>query len=313
MVRTEPCSLALRAQIMAATGHAGADWALEGWSPSHEQGHPQVQDALYGTMTWGSPPLPLEPRLPYPLLSSIWPNPPSQPHPEAVPARVRAIEGLLSHPSTRTQSPVQRPSRPRPRPQSLQMPYSPFLRSPPPPPPSVTHSTLSTVTPPPSAVSTSSTPPRPSLPSRSMSWVQYSTAPISDQAFPAGTASPEPPTHLLQAQNQQGYFMHHYPDPNRTSDTTKPPSYHSSMSPEYRQQLRTAYTEEPMYHQLAFDSGRLHYPPPREGQLMNVYPSPTSSASFPSVTPPTNTNQYPSSSTADHEAGQPGDMPPTGK
>ena len=219
VVRTEPLSLALRAQVMAATGHGESTWMLEGWSPGPEEGPPQIQDGLYGAMTWDSSSLPLEPRLPYPQMSSRWPNPPFQSHPEAVPARVRAIEGFLSRPSARTQSPVSRP--PRPRPQSLQMPYSSFLCSP----PSVTHSAPSTITPPPSAVSTSFAPPRPPVPSRSTSWAQHPTPPIIEQAIPAYASSPEPPTHLLQAPSQQGYFVH-YQDSNRMSDPRNPPHVH---------------------------------------------------------------------------------------
>ena len=209
VARTEPCSPALRAQIMAAVGQRESPWTLERWSPGHEEGPSQVQDGLYSAVTWHASSIPQEPHLPYPLVSSIWPNPPSQGHPEAVPPRVRALEGLLSHSSAaRTQSPVPRP--PRRRPQSLQMPYSPPFRSLPP----FTHSALSTVTPPPTAVSTSFTPPRPSVLSRSMSWIQYPTA---EQAVPAYASRPEPPTHLLQAPSQQGYFGH-YPDSNRTSE-----------------------------------------------------------------------------------------------
>lgn len=206
VARTEPCSPALSAQVMAAAGHRESTWVWEGWSPSHEGGGPQMLGRPYSDMSWGPPSFPLE--LPYPLVSSIWPNPPSQRYPEVIPTRVRAIEGLLSH-SARPQSPVPRP--PRPRPQSLQMVYSPSPRSP----LSVTHSAPSTGSPPPSAISACFTPPRPSIPARSMSWALYSTVPFTEQVAPVYASSPGPPLQLLQAPGQQGYFMH-YPDANRT-------------------------------------------------------------------------------------------------
>jgi hypothetical protein len=193
IARTEPCGPALSAQIMAAARHGESTWVWEGWSP-------QMQGRPYSDMAWDSSSIPLE--LPYPLVSSIWPNPPPQRHPEVIPTRVGAIEGLLSH-SARPQSPVPRP--PRPRPQSLQLRYSPSPLSP----PSLTHSAPPTVSPPSSAISTCFTPPRPSIPA------QYSTLPFTEQVAPVYASSPRPPIQLLQAPSQQGYFMH-YPDANRT-------------------------------------------------------------------------------------------------
>ncbi len=121
---------------------------------------------------------------------------------------MRAIEGLLSH-SARPQSPVPRP--PRPRPHSLQMPFSPSSRSP----LSATHSAPSTASPPPSAISTCFTPPRPPILTRSMSWAQYSSVPFTEQVAPVYASSPGPSIRLHQAPDQQGYFVH-YPDANRT-------------------------------------------------------------------------------------------------
>jgi len=216
VVRTEPCGSVLRAQVMAAARHGESTWVWEGWSPGHEDGCPQIQDEPYGHMAWGPSSIPLE--LPYCLQ-----NPPSQLHPEVLPDRLRTIEGRLSH-SARPQSPVHRP--PRPRPQSLQMPYSPSPRSP----LSVTHSAPSTVSPPPSAISTGFTPPRPSIPARSMSWTQYSTVPFTERVARAYATSPGPPIQLLQAPGQQGYFVH-YPDSNRTSDARNHPLYISIPNP----------------------------------------------------------------------------------
>lgn len=203
VARTEPCSPVLSARVMAAVRHGEPTWVWEGWGPSHEDCCPQVQGRPYSDIACGSSSIPLEP--PYPLISSIWPNPRSQRQCEVIPTRLRAIEGLLSHPA-RPQSPVPRP--PRPRPQSLQMPYSLSPRS-------VTHSAPSTMSPPPSAISTCFTPPRPSMPARSTSWAQYSTVPFTEQVAPVYASSPGPSIQLLQAPGQQGYFMH-YPDANRT-------------------------------------------------------------------------------------------------
>ena len=206
VARTEPCSPVLTAQVMAAARLGESTWVWERWSPGQEDGYPQVQGGPFSNMTWGPSSIPLE--LPYPLVPSIRPNPPSQRHPQVIPTRVRAIEGPLSH-SARPQSPVPRP--PRPRPHSLQMPFSPSLRSP----LSVPHSAPSTVSPPPSAISTCFTPPRPSIPTRSMSWTQYSTVPFTEQVAPAYASSPGPSIRLHQAPGQQDYFVH-YPDANRT-------------------------------------------------------------------------------------------------
>lgn len=204
VARTEPCSPALTAQVMAAARHGESTGGWERWSPGHEDSCPQVHGGPISDMTWGPSPIPLE--LPYTLVSPIRPNPPSQRHPEVIPTRVRAIEGLLSH-SARPQSPVPRP--PRPRPHSLQMPFSPSPRSP----FSVT-SAPSTVSPPPSAISTCFTPSRPSIPTRSMSWAQYSSVPFPEQVAPVYASSPGPSIQLHQAPELQGYFVH-YPDANR--------------------------------------------------------------------------------------------------
>ena len=206
VARTEPCSPALTAQVMAAARHGESTWGWERWSPGHEDSRPQVQGGPFSNMAWGPSSIPLE--LPYPLVSSIRPNPPSQRHPEVIPTRVRAIEGLLSH-SARPQSPVPRP--PRPRPHSLQMPFSPSSRSS----FSVTHSAPSTASPPLSAISTCFTPPRPSIPNRSMSWAPYSSVPFPEQVAPVYASSPGPQIRLHQAPDLQGYFVH-YPDANRT-------------------------------------------------------------------------------------------------
>lgn len=216
VARTEPCSPALSARVMAAAGHGESTWMFGGWNHGQEEDLAQMQAGPHGA-TVGDLSIPMEPRLPYPLVSPIWPNLPPQIHPEATPTRMRTIEGPLSH-SVRTQSPVPRPLRPQPQP--LQTQYSPPLRSP----LSVTHSAPSTVSPPPSATSTSFTPPRPSIPAGSTSWGQYPAVPFTEQAVPACALGPEPPVQPFQA---QGYFAY-YPDSNRTSGprTRRSPVYY---------------------------------------------------------------------------------------
>ena len=201
VARTEPCSPALSALVMAAARRGAS---------GREQGPPQAQDEFFSAMTWVPSSIPREPRLPYPLVSSIWPTLPSRSQSEGVPAHVQTIEGLLSQ-STRPQSPLPRP--PRPRPQSLQMAYSSSPHSP----LSIASSAPSTVSPPPSTNSTSFTPPSPSIPARTMSWAPYPTAPLVEQAAPGYALNPEPPVQHLQAPSQQGYFMH-FSDSNRGSN-----------------------------------------------------------------------------------------------
>jgi hypothetical protein len=202
VARTEPCSPALTARVMAAARHGGTTWMLEGWNPDHEQGPPQMQNGLY----WDLSSIPREPRLPYPLMSSIWPTPPPQGQPEAIPARVRAIEGPLHH-STRPLSPVPHSARRRPR--SLQPFHSPSSRSP----PLVTHSTPPTGHTPHSVVPTTVTPPQPSTPAGSISWTPYPAAPLTEQTASNYLGSS---IQLFQVPSQHGYFVH-FPDSSRTS------------------------------------------------------------------------------------------------
>jgi hypothetical protein len=201
---------------MAAAGHGeSTSWPLEGWNPGLEQSLPQMQNGYYSAVPWGPPSTPREPHLPYPPMASIWPP---QSQPEAVPVRVREIEGLLSHPARPQPSP--RP--PRPRPQSVHAPYSPSPRSP----LSTAHSVPSMIFPPPSADSTSFTA-RPSISAMSTSWAQYPPTSVTEQPAPpaAYATSREPTVQHLQAPSQQGYFMH-YPDSNRTFDfRNRPPAY----------------------------------------------------------------------------------------
>ena len=207
VARTEPCSPVVLARVMAAAGlRAESTWAVRGWSPGHEEEAPKMQDGHYGAMAW-NPQYTRELSLPG---SSMWPNPQSQGHHEAIPARFHAIEGLLSH-SAGPQSPIPRPS-PR-RPQSLQMPYSSSPSSP----LSVTHSAPSTASLPSSAISTSFPPPRPLVPARPISWAQYSSAPRTGHATPAYAPSPGPSIQLPQAPPSQHGYVVHYPDSNRMS------------------------------------------------------------------------------------------------
>ena len=178
VARTEPCSPALSALIMATAGRS---------PQSHGNG---VQSSLHGDFSQA-------PWLLYPTPSSISMSLPSQDQPVVTDAMMRTAEALLSRP---TSSPSHASHPGRPRHQSLP-PISPSS-------PPMTH-------PPYGSSSVRLTPPRPSFLARSLSWMQH---PLAGQAASAYASSrPDLGIQAHQPHSQEGYIID-YPHPNRTSD-----------------------------------------------------------------------------------------------
>ena len=192
VVRTEACSPALRALIMAAAR------PRESEGPYASQGPPQNhQDGFYNSLHRDSLSIHQAPRLQYLGPSSITMSPSSQDHPVTTDARVRTIEGPSSH-STRSlsrDSPFLHSRHQSPRPLPLSS-------------PSMAH---------PSCNSMPFTPP-PFL-ARSLSWIQCPSAPFTGQAASGLVSSPDPAIQGFQAPCQDGYTMD-YPYPNRMSAST---------------------------------------------------------------------------------------------
>lgn len=279
VVRTETCSAALSALVMATAYPRESEerYASQGPPQSHHNG-------LYSTLHRDPLSIHQAPQLQYLIPSSTPMSSASQDQPVNTDARVRTIEGLLSHP-TRTlsrASPFLHSRHQSPRPLSL-------------PSPPTTH-------PPRSSSSTHFTAPRPSFLARSLSWMQCPSAPFTGQAAPAFVPSPDPATQSFQAPCQDGDNMD-YPYPNRMS---KPrnfcrafPLTPNKISSEHHQQSLTAYTED--YHHLSFDPGQWHIDHPPS---VDSYSSPTSTPSFTSVTSSMNATTYPYSPSAGDGAGQ---------
>ena len=192
VVRTEACSAALSALIMAAARPRGSEGPCASQEPP--QNH---QDGLYNSLHRESLSIHQAPQLQYLGPSSITMSPSSQDHPVTTDdARVRTIEGPLSH-STRSlsrASPFSHSRHQSPPPLSLSS-------------PSMAH---------PSCNSMPFTPPRPSFLARSLSWIQCPSAPFTGQAASGFVTSPDPAIQAFQAPCQDGYTMD-YPYPNRMS------------------------------------------------------------------------------------------------
>jgi len=279
VVRTETCSAALSALVMATARPRGP----EGQYAS--QGPPQNdQNELYSTPHRDPLSVHQAPRLQYHIPSWISMSPPSQDQPVTTDARVRTTEALPSHPtrSLSHASPILHPCHQSPGPLSLSSPPTTYpLCSP---------------------GSTYFTAPRPSLLARSLSWIQCPSAPFTGQAASAFVSSPEPAIQAFQAPYQDGGTVD-YPYPNRTSDPQSFgrafPLAPDTIPSEHHQQPLTAYTED--YHHLTFDPGQwyMDHPP-----SVNSYSSPTSTPSFTSVTSSMYATTYPCSPSAEDGPGQ---------
>lgn len=190
VVRTEACSAALSALIMAAAR------PRESEGPCASQGPPQNhQDGLYGPLHRESLSIHQAPQLQYLGPSSITMTPSSQDEPVTSHARVRTIEGPSSH-STRSLSrlsPFLHSRHQSPRPLSLSS-------------PSMAH---------PSCDSMPFTPPSSFL-ARSLSWIQCPSAPFTGQTASGFVTSLDPAIQAFQAPCQDGNNMD-YPYPNRMS------------------------------------------------------------------------------------------------
>jgi len=269
VVRTEACSPALSALVMATARHKGSEgqWASQGPLQSHQNG---LCSSLHSDLLS----VHQAPWLQYPIPSSIPMSPPSQDQPMTTDARLWTIGGLLSHP-TRSLSRASHPLHSRHR--SLQ----PLSLSPP-----------STAYPPRGSSSMRLTPPRSSFLARSLSWIQCPSAPFTGQAASAFASRPDPAVPAFQAPYQDGYTMD-YSHPNRMYEPRSLrrafPLTSNTIPSAHPQQPLTAYTED--YHHLSFDPGQQHMDHPPS---LNSYSSPTSTLSFTSVYPCT-----PSTSTGD--------------
>ena len=279
VVRTEPCSAALSALVMAmARPRESEEWcASQGPPPDH-------QDGLYSSLHRDSSSIHQAPRLQYSGLSSITMSPSSQDQPVTTDARVRTIEGPLSHP-TRSLSHA-----------------SPFLHSRHQSPRLLSLSSPSTAYPSCNSSSMPITPPQPSFLARSLSWIKCPSAPFTEQAASAFVSSPGPAIQAFQVPFQDGYTMD-YPYPNRMSASkllSCVPLSNNTISSGHHQQPLTAYTED--YYHLTFDPGQWQHMD--HALSVNSYPSPTSTPSFASATLSMNATTYPCSPSAGDEAGQ---------
>jgi hypothetical protein len=271
VVRTETCSAALSALVMATARPMESEvrWASQGPPQNHQNG-------LYSTLHRDPLSIHQVPLLQYPIPPSISMSLPSQDQPVTTDTRMQTIEGQLSHP---TRSPSRASPLLHPRHQSPSMAYPPC-----------------------SPNSTYFTAPRPSLLARSLSWIQYPSAPFTEHAAPAFVSSPDPAMQAFQAPCQDGDTMD-YPYSNRMSPPRNFcrafPLAPDTISSEHHQQSLTAYTED--YHHLTFDPGQWHMDHPPS---VNSYSSPTSTPSFTSVTSSMNATTYPCSPSAGDGAGQ---------
>ena len=193
VVRTEACSAALSALVMAMVRPRES----VGWYAS--QGPPQHhQNGIYSPLHRDPLSIHQAPRLQYSGLSSITMSPTSQDQPVTTDARMRTIEGPLSH-HTRSLSHA-----------------SPFLHSRHQSPRLLSLSSPSMAYPSRNSSSMPITPPQPSFLARSFSWMQCPSAPFTGQAAPAFVSSPGPAIQAFQVPFQDGYTVD-YPYPNRMS------------------------------------------------------------------------------------------------
>ena len=179
VVRTEACSPALSALVMATAGYGQSNWMSEGCRVSQQPPQDHQNSAPSSVHQ--------APQLLYPAPSSVFMTLPLQDQP-VTNAQVQMTEGLSSH-CTRSTSHVPYllyPQHQCPRPYPL-----------------------------PSTSSMHSTSLHSSIPTRPMSWTQYPLASFAGQAASSSALSgPGPPIQVLQLPNQ-GEDAMDYPHPNR--------------------------------------------------------------------------------------------------